>query len=197
MDKLDRTREYSPLYFLASLGAGGLAVTFFLYPMFMIEHPDTPMVTFAHVFPLLTEGSATTATLVAAALAGIAVFSAQYFRLLWWNLRAYRIYKSTEAFAKLKRTNSEVVLMTIPLTLAMGINVIFILGAVFVPGLWNVVEYLFPFAIAGYLAVGVYALKIFGEYMMRLLTSGGFDFQDNSNLSQMVAIFAFAMVPEG
>ncbi len=197
MNKLDRKEEYSPLYFLASLGAGGLAVTFFLYPMFMVEHPDTPMVTFDHVFPLLMEGSAITATLLTVALVGIAIFSIQHFRLLWWNLRAYRAYRTTAAYRKLKRSNSEVALMTIPLTLAMSINVLFILGAVFIPGLWDVVEYLFPLAIAGYLTVGVYALKIFGEYMTRLVTDGSFDFRDNSNLSQMVAIFAFSMVAVG
>ena len=32
-------QSYSPLYFLASLGAGGLAVTFFMYLMFWVPHP--------------------------------------------------------------------------------------------------------------------------------------------------------------
>ena len=35
-------RAYSPLYFLASLGAGGLAVTFFMYLMFWVPHPGQP-----------------------------------------------------------------------------------------------------------------------------------------------------------
>lgn len=33
--------HYHPLYFLASLGAGGMAVTFFLYFMFLVDHPDS------------------------------------------------------------------------------------------------------------------------------------------------------------
>ena len=34
--------RYSPLYFLAALGAGGLMVTFFMYLMFWVPHPGRP-----------------------------------------------------------------------------------------------------------------------------------------------------------
>lgn len=37
--------KYSPTYFLAALGAGGAAVSFFMYLMFMTPHPDTPIPT--------------------------------------------------------------------------------------------------------------------------------------------------------
>jgi len=37
--------EYGPKYFLSALGAGGLAVTFFMYLQFLTKH-DTPMATF-------------------------------------------------------------------------------------------------------------------------------------------------------
>lgn len=33
--------DYRPLYFLASLGAGGMAVSFFMYLMFLVPHPHT------------------------------------------------------------------------------------------------------------------------------------------------------------
>ena len=38
--------KYSPTYFLSSLGAGGLSVSFFMYLMFLVPHPNTPMATF-------------------------------------------------------------------------------------------------------------------------------------------------------
>ena len=38
--------KYSPLYFLASVGAGGLAVTFFMYLMFWVPHNGRPVATF-------------------------------------------------------------------------------------------------------------------------------------------------------
>jgi len=94
-------------------------------------------------------------------------------------------------------TNAEVTIMILPLTFAMTINVSFVLGAVFVPGLWTVVEYLFPFALIGFATVGYFALKIFMEYFTRLLTTGDFDFTNNNNLSQMISIFAFVMVGVG
>lgn len=42
--------------------------------------------------------------------------------------------------------------------------------------------------------VGILALAIFGEYFTRILTTSSFDFIQNNNLSQMIAMFAFAMV---
>ncbi len=87
--------------------------------------------------------------------------------------------------------------MAIPLTLAMSINVSFVVGAVFVPGLWSVVEYLFPVALAGFLAVGIYALRLYGRYLARIIATGTFDFIANASLSQLVPIFAFAMIAVG
>ena len=190
-------KSFSPLYFLAALGAGGLAVTFFLYPMFFIAHPDTPMVTFNHIYPILTGDNRLHSILLGLDLVAILLFAFLHFRLLAWNLREYFRFRKTDAFTALRQSNAEVSLMAIPLTLAMSINVSFILGAVFVPGLWNVVEYLFPAALLGFIAVGIYALRILGAYFTRLLTTGDFDFVNNNNLSQMIAIFALAMIAVG
>jgi len=142
--------QYSPLYFLAALGAGGLAVSFFLYPMFLIKHPDTPMVTFNHLWPLLTGDNPWLSALLALDLLVILFFAVMHFRLLAWNLREYALFKQSEAYAKLMSSNAEISLMAIPLTLAMSINVMFVLGALFVPNLWSVVEWLFPGAILGF-----------------------------------------------
>jgi uncharacterized membrane protein YidH (DUF202 family) len=192
-----RGGAYSPMYFLASLGAGGLAVSFFIYLMFMVDHPDTPMVTFDHLWPLLADGPLAVRALVGVAMCAILVLALVHFRLLLWNLGMYARFRRTEVYRELRNSNHEVTLMVIPLTLAMSINLAFVLGAVFVPGLWTVVEYLFPLAILGFLAVGIYALRVFTDYLTRLFIRGDFDFVDNNNLSQMIAIFAFAMVAVG
>ncbi len=187
---------YTPLYFLSALGAGGLSVSFFIYFMFLIPHPNTPLATFGDIYPFLTKGGIYS-LLCALNLAAIIFFAYNHIRLLVWNIKEYANFKKTEAFAKLKNSNAEISLMAIPLTYAMSINVGFVLGAVFVPGLWDIVEYLFPFALLGFLSVGIYALKIFSEYFTRILVSGEFDFVNNNNLSQMIAIFAFAMISVG
>jgi hypothetical protein len=188
---------YSPLYFLAALGAGGVAITFFVYLMFLVEHPDTPMVTFDHLWPILSEGPPLAGAVVALALAAIAFFTLLHLRLLTWNLLEYRRFRRTAAHEQLLGSNGEATLMTIPLTLAMGVNLLFVNGAVFVPGLWSVVEYLFPFAILAFLAIGALALRLYARYFTRVISGGDFDFGDNNNLGQMVAIFAFAMVGVG
>jgi len=189
--------KYNPLYFLAALGAGGLAVSFFMYPNFMLPHEGNPMITFNQLYPILMGEDKLTAILLSGALIAIAALAILHFRLLFWNIKEYRKFRKTEAFQSLKNSNREISLMVIPLTLAMSINVSFILGAVFVPDLWSVVEYLFPMAILAFFAVGVYALKILGDYFTRIFIKGDFKFSENNNFSQMIAIFALTMIAVG
>ena len=188
--------KYSPLYFLAALGAGGLSVSFFMYLMFLIPHKGVPMTTFDFVYPALLKGD-WLSLVTAFSIVFIIGFAFFHFKLLIWNIKQYKAFKQTNAFNKLRNSNAEVTLMAMPLTFAMTINVCFVLGALFVPGLWSIVEYLFPFALLGFAVVGYFALKIFLEYFNRLLISGDFDFTQNNNLSQMISIFAFSMVAVG
>lgn len=188
--------KFNPMCFLSSLGAGGLSVSFFMYLMFLVPHKKTPMPTFNDIFPKLMEGT-WLSFVIAFALVFILAFAFFHFKLLIWNTRQFNMYKKGDAYKTLVNSNAEITLTTIPLTYAMTINVCFVLGAVFVPNLWSVVEYMFPFAIAGFMVTGYYALKIIFEYFSRLLTKGDFDFTKNNNLSQMISIFALSMVSVG
>ncbi|RSK26724.1 hypothetical protein EJF36_07540 [Bacillus sp. HMF5848] len=189
--------QYSPLYFLAALGSGGLAISFFMYLMFMVKHPGRPMANFEHVFPTLLGNNISLSAVVAVSLVGIIFFAFKHFQILLWNIREYNLFKKTTAYQELRNSNNEVSLMAIPLTLGMTINVVFIIGAVFVPNLWSIVEYLFPFALTGFLIVGVYALVIFKDYFTRFIIQGDLDFVKNNNLSHMLTIFAFSMISVG
>ena len=188
--------KFSPMCFLASLGAGGLSVSFFMYLMFLVPHPNTPMATYDFIMPALIKGD-WLSFVVAFSLVFIIAFAFLHFKLLIWNTKQYNLYKKTASYQELINSNSQITLMTIPLTFAMTINVCFVLGAVFVPGLWGIVEFLFPFALLGFMVVGYFALKIFFEYFSRLLIKGDFDFSKNNNLSQMISIFALSMVAVG
>ncbi len=188
--------KFNPMCFLASLGAGGLSVSFFMYLMFLVPHKGTPMATFDYIFPELIKGT-WLSIVIAFSLIFIITFAFFHFKLLIWNTKQFNMYKKTDAYKTLVNSNAEITLMTIPLTYAMTINVCFVLGAVFVPNLWNIVEYLFPFALLGFLIAGYYALKITFDYFSRLLTTGDFDFTKNNNLSQMISIFALSMVSVG
>lgn len=87
--------------------------------------------------------------------------------------------------------------MAAPLTFSMMINVLFVLGAVFVPNLWKVIEILLPFALVGFFAVGVYALKLFVPMMTRFMTEKTFNVDANNNFSQLLTVFAFTMIAVG
>lgn len=188
--------KFSPMCFLSALGAGGLSVSFFMYLMFLVPHPNTPMATYDFIMPALLKGD-WLSFIISFSLVFIIAFAFLHFKLLVWNTKQYFMYKKTKAYEDLKNSNAQITLMTLPLTYTMTINVCFVLGAVFIPGLWGVVEYLFPFALIGFITTGYFSLKIFFEYFSRLLIKGDFDFSKNNNLSQMISIFALSMVAVG
>lgn len=188
--------KFNPMCFLASLGAGGLSVSFFMYLMFLVPHKGTPLATFDYIYPELIKGT-WLSIVITFSLVFIIIFTYFHFKLLIWNTKQFNMYNKTDAYKVLIDSNAEITLITIPLTYAMTINVCFILGAVFVPNLWSIVEYMFPFALLGFIVAGYFALKIIFNYFSRLLTTGDFDFTKNNNLSQMISIFALSMVSVG
>jgi hypothetical protein len=190
--------SYSPLYFLASLGAGGVAVSFFMYLMFWVPHPDQAVPVFEDILAAFTTGGPAMQAAIALAVAGIAVFGFLNVKSLIWNLGALSRFKHTEGYAKLRGSNAESTLLAMPLALAMTINVGFILGLVFVPGLWSVVEYLFPLAMVAFLLVGVLAFRLIADFLGRVLSEGGiFDVTANNSFAQLLPAFALSMVAVG
>lgn len=188
---------YSPMYFLAALGAGGLAVTFFMYLMFWVPHPGQPVPVFEDLAAFAATASPLGRAMLGVAMAAIAALSVLHVALLVWNFRHLARFKASPAYKALHTGNAETQMKAVPLTLAMAINVGFILGLVFVPGLWSVVEYLFPLAMLAFVAVGLYAFRLLSRFLGRVLTGGGFDPQANNSFAQMLPAFALAMVGVG
>ncbi|MDE5413426.1 TsoY family (seleno)protein [Alkalihalobacterium chitinilyticum] len=189
--------NYNPLYFLAALGNGGLAVSFFMYLMFMVPHPDTPMATFNHIYPYVTGADTFISISIVIALLAMIYFAFRHFEKVIWNVKEFNKFKKTDAYKALRSSNGEVALMAIPLTFSMMINVLFVLGAVFVPGLWDYVQFLLPFALIGFMVVGYFALKIFVRMMTRFMTTSSFKEEANNHFSQLLSVFAFTMVGVG
>lgn len=190
--------SYSPIYFLASLGAGGIAVTFFMFFMFWVPNPGQPVPVFEDIVAAFGNGGAAMQIAIAAALIGIAVFAFLNVKSLIWNLQSLSAFKKTEAYAKLRETNAEATLLAMPLALAMSVNVMFIVGLVFVPQLWSVVEYLFPMALIAFAAIGVLAFRMIGTFLGRVLSKGGvFDVTAHNSFAQLLPAFSIAMVGVG
>lgn len=189
--------RYSPLYFLASLGAGGLTVTFFMFLMFWVPHPGQPVPVFEDILAAFLGGSMALKVAIAIAWTGIAFFAVLHYRLLAWNIGEFARFRRTAVYQALRSGNAETQLLAVPLTLAMAINGGFIVGLVFVPGLWSVVEFLFPVALLAFLAVGVYAFTLLGDFFGRVLSGGGFDCARNNSFAQLLPAFALSMVGVG
>jgi hypothetical protein len=188
---------YSPLYFLASVGAGGLSVTFFMWLMHWLPHPGRSVPTFEDITAAWSRGDMMVQGMIVVAMAAIAVLVTMNLKSLVWNLQAFGTWRQTEAFAKFSKTNAQSQLMALPLALAMSVNGLFVAGLVFVPGLWSVIEYLFPVAIVTFVAIAVLAFRIYGTFLGRILTEGGFNCAANNSFGQMLPAFAFAMTGVG
>ena len=191
---------YHPSYWLAALGAGGLSISFFMYLMWLVPHAGSPMPTWEHLlaaWQASAVGATSLRVLLLVAVPGVALLALLHFLLLAWNIREHRSAAGQEVLATLRGSPTEVQLMAIPLTLAMTVNVCFALGALFVPGLWAVVEYLFPLALLAFLAIAWSALRIYGRYLGRMLVQGGYRSEEHNHLSPLMAVFAFAMLSVG
>ena len=189
--------NWSPLYFLASVGAGGVAVTFFMYLLFWVPHPEKAVPVFEDIARAFAAASPAFSGVILLAAAGIAVFGLMNLYLLVWNLRRVGAFYESGRGHALASTNAQIQIMAMPLALAMSINVAFILGLVFVPGLWSLVEYLFPLALIAFVAIGALALRQMGAFLSRVIGSGGFDCKANNSFAQLLPAFTFAMVGVG
>ena len=137
-------------------------------------------------------------TAIAIAMVGIAFFAYLNIRMLVWNLGRLSAFSRTDAYDKLRKSNAETQLLAMPLALAMTVNGLFIVGLVFVPGLWAIVEYLPPAAMVAFLLIGLLALRQIGHFLARVLSEGGvFDVTAHNSLAQLLPAFALAMVAVG
>lgn len=188
---------WSPLFFLSALGAGGMMVTFFMFLLFWVPHPGQPIPVFEDIVSAFTGGSVAMQAGIAIAVAGILFFAVRHFQLLFWNLSEYRHWKAEGGLKALEGTNAHTQILAMPLTLAMSINGSFILGAVLVPNLWSVVEFLFPLAMTGFLALGVFALKTYIGFFSHVVSENSFKTEMNASFAQLLPGFSFAMIAVG
>ena len=72
--------NWSPLHFLAALGAGGMVVTFFMYLLFWVPHPGQPIPVYNDWLFHLQTASLGMQGLIILALGGIVLFSGLHFR---------------------------------------------------------------------------------------------------------------------
>lgn len=143
------------MYHPAALGSGGLAISFFLYLNFLLPL-ETGTISFDLLWPIVTGEPSLKSLWVTACLAITLALLATHFTLMVWNTREFGLFKQTESYATLRSSSGEISLMVVPLTMAMTVNACFVGGSLLVPGLWEYIEYLFPFAILAFLAIGTY-----------------------------------------
>lgn len=190
-------RHYSPLYFLAALGSGGLVVTFFMWLFFWVPHPNQPVPVYEDIMAAFNSGGGLMKAAIIGAWIGIAAFAALMVRLLVLNFGSLARWTAAGHADVLRSGNAEAQFLAAPLALAMAVNVGFVIGLVYVPGLWTIVEYMFPAAIAVFLLIGVWALRMLGHFWGRVLTVGGFDCSKNNSFAQLLPAFALSMIGVG
>ena len=174
-----------------------MAVTFFMYLLFWVPHPGRPIPIYNDWIGYLKIASAGKQAMILIGLAGILLFGWFHFKWLLLNFIQYRRFKANGGVDKIVGTNTHTQLMAMPLTYAMSLNICFILAAIFLPGLWEVVEWLFPVSIVLFVMIGIWASRIYLDFFSHVLHHGSFDHTANNSLSQLLPSFAFAMVGVG
>ncbi len=53
---MEKRENWSPIYFLSALGAGGLSVSFYMYLMFLVPHKSAPLATFDYIYAAVIKG---------------------------------------------------------------------------------------------------------------------------------------------
>ncbi len=188
--------KYVPMYHLGALGSGGLAISFFLYLNFLLPH-ESGIISFDQLWPVLTGEPSMKAFWIGLCLFVVFALSLLHIALMIWNTREFSLFKKTDAYHKLRNSSAEISLMVVPLTMSMTVNVLFVNSSLLIPGLWEVIEYMFPLAMLAFVSIGVYALRILGDYFVRMLLHKGYSFEQNNSLAPMVSIFALSMIAVG
>lgn len=188
---------FEPLHFLNALGAGGISVSFFMYFMFLTEHPDTIIPTFDTIATAFLTSNALIRAMIILAYAGLILFALFHFYLIVIKTRAYLEFRQSERYTKTRQTNAEVQLMAIPLAYAVTMNVAFVLVVTLMPHIWQYIEYALIPSIVGYLIIGFFSLRTLFRYYHRLFLMGNFNFDSNNHLAQLIAAFSVAMVGVG
>lgn len=195
--------KFQVLHILAALGAAGMTASFFFVVNFMTHHPGEVFISWDILMRDYIGGTSPNQLLVQLYMLGATASAILHFVLLARWFKGFTTFRQSEAYQQLKNSNAEVQLMAIPLTLTMSMNVFFILGAMYIPGLFSelsllgmnaqLIDFMMIGAGVYFTAMLVMALNIFSVYWMRLV-DGNLDFIQNSNLAQLLAIFAFGMI---
>ncbi len=103
---MEKIKNWSALHFLASLGAGGMVVTFFMYFLFWVPHPDKPIPVYSDWFSHIQTASSGKQGMIILGLAGILGFGWLHFKWLLLNFNQYRQFKVNGGFEKIIGTNA-------------------------------------------------------------------------------------------
>lgn len=201
-----KSKKFEILHILAALGAAGMTASFFFVINYMTLHPGKVFIDFDTLMANYIGQVDPLSLLIQLYIGGAVIAATLHFVLLSRWFKGFNIFKKSQAYQELVNSNREVQLMAIPLTLTMTMNVFFILGALFIPGLFEqitvfgltmqLIDPLFMVAGLYFAAVFALALKIFSNYFLRLI-DGELDFLQNANLSQLLALFSFGMIGVG
>ena len=186
--------EFVPLHGLATLGAGGLTVSLFMWLLFMTAHPGQPVPTFESL-----EVHATASEMgwwvVRSLQSGIAMMALLHLWLVVWMLKGLAAFKQSSRFTAFWKSHMGLQWMVRPLVLAMLVNVLFIIGLVFVPGLWDLREMLFPVSLLAFFLIAMDAVLLWMDHLSELYQVQ----TDNagSGLAGMFPAFTFGMLSVG
>jgi len=213
--KMEDFKEgYNLHLYLASVGFGGFTIMLYIltahYGLNFTKNPAFGIVETAQVYgtfetwtgylqSVWRDGalSAAEIIMVAILMSMIALMpftAAANIKLLLWNEKQYRYYKTTEAFKKLNKTVGAMGRMARPFAWAMSLMTVFVICMAFIPGFWDYMRIVLYIATPISLYIGYIACKELVDILKEWEKHGIDHFENTNNFSLVLSGLSFAFI---
>ncbi|MCV6636576.1 hypothetical protein [Candidatus Albibeggiatoa sp. nov. NOAA] len=210
----DFKEAYNPHLYLASVGFGGFTIMLYIltahYGLNFTKNPAFGIVETAQVYGtfetwtgylqhIWSDGILSTAeimmlTVLVSLMSLIPITAIGNIKLLLWNEKQYRYYKSTEEFKKLNKTAGAMGRMARPFAWAMSFMTLFVVALVFVPSLWDYMGIILYIATPIALGIGYMAFRELVDILKEWEKHGIEHFENTNNFSLVLSGFAFVFI---
>jgi len=213
--KMENFKEgYNPHLYLASVGFGGFSIMLYIltahYGLNFTKSPTFGIVETAQVYGtfetwtgylqhIWSDNVVSLAEMIMliiliSMMSLIPITAIANIKLLFWNEKQYQYYKTTQEFKDLNKTVGAMGRMARPFAWSMSFMVLFVVGLVFVPYLWDYMGIILYVATPISLAIGYMAFKEFVDIFKEWEKQGIEHFENTNNFSLVLSGFAFTFI---
>eukprot|EP01028_Stygiella_incarcerata_P012671 TRINITY_DN80206_c0_g1_i1.p1 TRINITY_DN80206_c0_g1~~TRINITY_DN80206_c0_g1_i1.p1 ORF type:complete len:501 (+),score=122.81 TRINITY_DN80206_c0_g1_i1:90-1592(+) len=198
-------KGYNPVFFLAAVGNGGIAMAFYVYLFFLMEPKRTLqeggyfLIGYDDIDNYMDHDQA---WLVVLCLIAFLFFSLRHYILLLSNIKEYFAWRKTPEYQHFQNSNHYIMNAAFPSAVAMSVIVGFVIVVIFGKGLTDDrnddgIEAVLIVTTSLFSLIGLWGLYILIDFFTSRLVKGNFDCGKNNSLGSMISVFCLALVATG